>query len=379
MLYNLLLILGIIAILGETILIVLWFYARLGYRKEKPSGYTPKTCVIVPCRGKNKNLMENLEAICDQDYPDFKVIFVVDSYKDTAYPILKEIISTRAYAKIEISDIIKSCSGKISALIKGVEKAGDVEVYVFADSDIKPHREWLRYLVDKLKEENIGATTGFRWYFPHDKTSSLISTWNMVSIVGLFYSISNYTWGGSTAIKKKVFDELDVKSKWKKALSDDLTLTETLRKKKYKIGFVPQCIVESPADENIKNFIRWGSRQLTWMRWYYPSLWILSIIGFIGANVLTYSGFILPFVGFTRPGLLFISMIFLEMIFGYAGFTTVKKMMCYPTNRFPSAFYYTLMMPAVFFLLAYNMFISTFKREIEWCGRTYRKSDVTRK
>ncbi len=379
MLYNILLILGITAVIGETVLIILWFYARFSYRKEKTLDYTPKTCVIVPCRGKNKDLRENLEAICNQDYPDFKVIFVIDSQKDTAYTILEKIVRTRPNTKIELSDIIQSCSGKISALIKGVEKAGDAEVYVFADSDIKPHKEWLRYLVDRLKEDGVGATTGFRWYFPHNKTSSLISAWNMVSIVGLFYSISNYTWGGSTAIRKKVFDEIDVKSKWKNALSDDLTLTETLKNKKYKIKFVPQCIIESPADENIKKFIRWGSRQLTWMRWYYPSLWILSIIGFVGANVLTCSGFILPFIGFTLPGLLFISMIFLEMIFGYVGFTTVKKMMGYKKDRFGSAFYYALMMPAVFFLLAYNMFMSTFTHEIEWCGRTYKKSDVIKK
>jgi len=378
MLYNLLLVLGIVAVLGETTLIILWVYALLKHRKQILD-YAPKTCVIVPCKGASKDLRENLEAICDQDYPDFKVIFVIDSDEDAAYPILKEIVRARSNTGIEFSDIIQSCSGKISALIKGVEKAGDAEAYVFADSDIKPHKEWLRYLVDKLKEEGIGATTGFRWYFPHNKTSSLISAWNMASIVGLFYTLSNYTWGGSTAIKKKVFDSLDVKSKWRNALSDDLTLTEVLRKKKYKIGFVPQCIVESPAEENIKKFIRWGSRQLTWMRWYYPSLWILSIIGFIGANVLTYGGFILPFIGFTLPGLLFISMIPLEMIFGYVGFTTVKKMMGYPKYRPGSAFYYTLMMPAVFFLLAYNMFMSTFTREIEWCGRTYRKSDTIKK
>jgi ceramide glucosyltransferase len=379
MLYYLLLILGITAVIGEITFIFFWIYPRLQHKKEKTQDYTPKTCVIVPCKGVTTDFKGNIESICSQDYPNYKVIFVIDSKKDKAYPILKELTSKKSYAKIEFSDVLQGCSGKISALLKGVEKADDVEVFVFADSDIKPHNKWLYFLVNKLNDKRIGATTGFRWYFPHDKTSYLISTWNMASIVGLFYSASNYLWGGSTAIRKKLFDELNVKSKWKNGLSDDLILTEILKNNKYKIKFVPQSVVESPTDEKINTFIKWGSRQLTWMRWYYPSLWIISFFGFIGAKFLTVIGFILPLVGYTLPAILFISMIFLEMIYGYVGFTTMRKFMCYPRNKFRSVAPYILLMPVVFFLLAYNTFISTFKKEIQWGGRAYKKSEVIKK
>ena len=379
MIYSLLLLLGIMAVFGETILILTWIYARLHYAKENIFNYKPKTCIIIPCKGIGKDFKSNIEAICDQDYPHFNVIFVIDSKDDPTYSILQEIVGIRSNARLEFSDLIDGCSGKISALIKGVNKAGNVDVYVFADSDIQPHKKWLQYLVDKLNEDGAGATTGFRWYFPQNITSSLISTWNMISINGLFYSISNYTWGGSTAIKKTVFNDLDVESKWKKGLADDLILTESLKNNMYKIRFIPQCIVESPPDEGIKDFIRWGTRQLTWMRWYYPSLWFLAFCGLIGVKILTGLGFILLFIGFYLPGLLMISTILLEMMYGYVGFTTVKKMMCYPGRKYNSAFHYVVMMPAAFFLFAYNIFISCFKREIEWGGRIYKKSDFVHK
>ena len=376
MLYYSLLILGITAVIGEMTLIFLWIYPRLKDKKEKILDYLPKTCVIVPCKGVTTEFKANIAAFCNQEYPDYNVIFVIDSKKDKAYPILKEFTSKISYVKVEFSDVLQGCSGKISALLKGVEKADDVEVYVFADSDIKPHNKWLYFLVNRLDDKRIGATTGFRWYFPHNKTSYLISSWNMASIVGLFYSASNYLWGGSTAIRKKLFDELNVKSKWRKGLSDDLILTEILKNNKYKIKLIPECVVESPTDEKIKTFVKWGSRQLTWMRWYCPLLWIISFIGFIGAKFLTVIGFILPFLGYTLPAILFISMIFLEMIYGYVGFTTMRRLMCYPRNKFRSAFPYILLMPIVFFLLAYNTFISSFKREIQWGGRSYTKSEV---
>ncbi len=67
---------------------------------------------------------------------------------------------------IVVSEFIEGCSGKISALINGIKNTGDVEVYVFADSDIKPHKKWLSLLVSDLNNNDVGATTGYRWFFP---------------------------------------------------------------------------------------------------------------------------------------------------------------------------------------------------------------------
>ena len=43
-----------------------------------PSDFMPFTTVIVPCKGLDQGLSENLEALLVQDYPNYEVIFVVD-------------------------------------------------------------------------------------------------------------------------------------------------------------------------------------------------------------------------------------------------------------------------------------------------------------
>ena len=379
MLNIILLLLGGIVVFGEISMIGAWVIARLKYKKEKNSSYTPETCVIVPCKGTDKHFMENMKAIYNQEYKNYKVIFVTDSKKDPAYLKLKDFFGNKPKVEVGISDFIEGCSGKISALIKGIKIAGDVEAYVFADSDIKPHKDWLRLLVSNLDEDGVGATTGYRWFFPCDFKTSLLSCWNMAGGASLFFSSVNFAWGGSTAIKKSVFEKLDIESKWKTGFSDDLILTNTIKKAGYKIKFVPKCIVESPSEESIRSFIRWGTRQLTWVRWYYPLIWTPSVIGITGMKVATCLGFILLIFGFTIPGLLMISTIFFEIICGWQAHLTVKKIMYYPKKRFGSSFSYAMLMPVVFFILAYNNLGSCFKREIKWGGRSYRKSDVIRK
>lgn len=370
------LLIGIGTILIESIMIFLWIGARWQYQRVEPQPYTPKTCVIIPCKGVHERFQENIKAFCHQNYKDYTIVFIVDSPKDPAYTVLKDVADNDPKVKLEVSEFIDGCSGKISALIKGTQVAGDVEVYVFADSDIKPHQEWLHYLVAYLNEKGVGAATGYRWYFPHDLKSLLMSAWNLAAILPFFYHKFNYTWGGSTAIKRKVFHEIEVEGKWRTGFADDLLLTEAVKHKDYKIKFVPKCVVESCSDEDLHDFIRWGSRQFVWVRWYYPSMWIISFLRMAGVKFLMLFGVFLIIVGFTLPGLLMVSTILIPIIYGWLGFTTMKKMMWYPHKQMGSPIGYTLMMPIVALVNTYNYLSSLFMKEVVWGGRTYQKSDV---
>ena len=373
MTYLLFFILGIMTVSAEFSMLYAWISASFRYKKEKTPNYTPKTCVIVPCKGVGKKFKENVQAICNQDYKNFKVLFVVDSKEDPAYKTLKKVFNKNSKVSIVISPFIEGCSGKISALLNGIKKSEDVEVYVFADSDILPRKTWLSELVSHLKNDDVAATTGYRWYFPSDLKSLFISCWNMANSLSLFYKSYNFAWGGSTAIKKQLFDKLHIEDEWKKGFSDDLILTKTVKDAGYEIKFLPQCISESPVDGNIWSFITWGTRQLTWVRWYFPSIWFVSVLGAVGLKIATILGFISLILGYTIPGLLMISTIFFEILSGWIAHSTFQKNMEYPKERFGSSFSYAIIMPIVFFIVAYNNIASIYKSEIKWGGRIYKK------
>ncbi|UCF50278.1 MAG: glycosyltransferase family 2 protein [Thermoplasmatales archaeon] len=376
MLNILLLFIGICVIIAELLAIGLWIKVKRQYKKEQSPKYSPKTCVIIPCKEIHDNFKENVEAIFNQDYENFITIFVTDTNEDSAYKELKKIISKNQKIILTTADSIEGCSGKIAALIKGVSIAGEVDVYVFADSDIKPHKNWLRYLVGHLDEKDIGATTGYRWYFANNIKSYLISTWNLASVLPFFFPIYNYTWGGSTAIKKSVFEKLNVVDHWRKGFADDLILTETLKKAGYTIKFVPKCLIENSAGDDTNNFLKWGTRQFTWMKWYYPREWSISFFRVVGMKMLMLLGIFLLIFGYTLPGLMMISSFFLEMIVGWQAISAIKILAAYPKKSFGSSLAYLLLMPIAMSVIAYNYISSAFTNEVIWCGRKYTKKEA---
>ncbi len=375
MLTILLLILGILNIIGIGGLIVVYLYGYLSNRHIPTKSHTGKISVIVPCKGLIPNLKNNLTAISQQSYPNFEVIFILDSKDDPAYSLIHSITQQMPHARLVYAKKIATASGKISALFAGISHSNNPSTYVFADADIHPHHTWLENLVAYLSEENIGATTGFRWYFPTNLKTSLIATWNMATISSLYLSISNYTWGGSTAISRKLFENLSIAQHWQTGFSDDLILTQIVKKNGYNIKFVPQSIVESPEETTITKFLKWGTQQFTWMRWYYPFTYYITFIGFIIMEINIAIGFIALIYSYTLPGVLLLLTLLMQMIYGITGIITLQKLSTYPKKKFGRTGLYPLLMPLVFLFFTYNYLVSSVKREIIWTGTRYRKKD----
>ncbi len=69
------------------------YYLRF-FKQElaKPeSNFTPFASIIVPCRGLDQDLRENLTALFSQDYPNYEVIFTVDDEADVSVKVIKEV------------------------------------------------------------------------------------------------------------------------------------------------------------------------------------------------------------------------------------------------------------------------------------------------
>jgi len=373
MILEILMILGGIGVIGECYIISLWVIAYRRTKKERFFSFSPLTSVIVPCKGIDHGFYENIQAFLTLEYPEYDLIFVVDSTDDPAYAALRQQTEKKPNVRVVLTNPFSDCSGKVAALLTGLEVVKDAEVLVFADSDIKPDVHWLTNMVLPLQDKTIGAVTGYRWYFPTDWKTLLISAWNMTSIVFMFYPHYTFAWGGSTAIRKNVFEDLHIKEKWHTVFSDDLILTIAVKKAGYQIHLQPKCIMESPPETSIRRFIRWGTRQYTWVRWYYPFFWFFSFVGFIGAQVVIALGLLLLLLGYYLPGVLLSSLILFEILYGLLGIHILPQTMVYPKERYPSKIGYAFLSPLVFLLLAQNTFLSALKHEIEWAGRTYRK------
>ncbi len=257
------------------------------FKKEltKPrSMYTPFATVIAPCKGLDEGLSENLAALLNQDYPGYEVIFVIDNKADPAVGVIEEVSRKGAkIAKIVVALKATDSSQKVENLREAVlHVSPESRVFVFADSDTRPAKTWLRHLIAALEDENIGAATGYRWFISKNPTfaSEMRSIWNasIASALGP-NTRSNFCWGGSSAIRRDVFDKLDIREKWRGTLSDDFAVTRALNATKLLIHFVPQALTASIEDCTWPQLFEFTTRQMKITRVYAPKLWLMSFFG----------------------------------------------------------------------------------------------------
>ena len=68
------------------------FRRLLRYQGRRSDGqvvrFTPPAAVIVPVKGLDLRFSDHLEALLAQDYPTYRVLLVVESRDDPAYPVI---------------------------------------------------------------------------------------------------------------------------------------------------------------------------------------------------------------------------------------------------------------------------------------------------
>jgi len=244
---------------------------------ERPKDLPPAS-VIVPVKGPEEGLRENLGALASLDYPDYELIVCARSAADIAPSVLP----ARVKVVLAAGDDGPSGSGNdgtsekihnLRAGLRAVRKTS--RIVAFADSDGRPTPRWLRALAAPLDEPRVGASTGFRWFTPVPATfwSLMRAVWDAVSAGRLGPGDNPFVWGGAMAIRKDLFYEIRVLDYWKGAVSDDCELARAVHDAGFAIAYAPGALTPCFQGTAAREFFSWARRQLTIIRVYRPGLW----------------------------------------------------------------------------------------------------------
>jgi ceramide glucosyltransferase len=245
---------------------------------EKAHDLPPAT-VIVPVKGVDDCLRENLAALASQDYPDYELIVVAHSAAD----IPPGVLPNNVHVVLAHGDD-PSTGEKVQNLRIAVNACRKSSlVYAFADSDGRVTARWLSSLVAPLSEPGVGASTGYRWYAPTPPTfwSLMRGVWDAVALSRLGPGNCGFAWGGAMAIRRETFDDLDVRSRWKNTVSDDYALSAAVRDAGLTIAFAPGAMVPSQERISAGRVLAWMRRQMTITRVYNGRLWLSALLAHI--------------------------------------------------------------------------------------------------
>ncbi|HYM10387.1 MAG TPA: glycosyltransferase [Bryobacterales bacterium] len=345
--------------------------------QQEPPPFTPSVTLIVPVKGREEGLVDNLRSLLTQDYPDFEMLIAV---RDGADPAVAEVAPlVAAGVRLVVAGPPPANTGeKIGNLLAAVAQArASTQVLAFADSDGRVARGWLRGLVAPLADPAVGASTGYRWYFPQRAAfwPLIRSVWN-AAIAGGFVpgrqSPPAFAWGGAMALRRETFDRARVPDFWLGSLSDDYRLTQAVRAAGLQIRFSPCAMVATEGDCSAAEFFAWAVRQLTITRVYRPRLWWLGF----AAHILYCGAMLAGILAIATGALWAIPILLLATVPGMAsGALRGRSARLLFPDRAPwlarhAWIYFWLTLPATWIWLA--VFVASLaRRRIEWRGNTY--------
>lgn len=245
--------------------------------------FSPRCAVIIPCKGTPRHANRNLLAFLRQDYPDYQVIFAVESREDAAVPIIERLIAADDRASLVVAGLASTCAQKIHNELAAIAHVDGPEILVFADNDIAPAPGWLGQLVVPLSDPTVSITTGFRWLASSGRRLGEMahSFTNMFTYV-VFASTSYWSrvglWGGTMAIRQVDFDALDVAGVWRESVVDDLSLSQIAARRRLRSVLVPLCV--TPSDDtlhSVSDLTDWIARQMLYAKAYHREFWLLAL------------------------------------------------------------------------------------------------------
>ena len=356
-------------------------YVRRRLRTD-PGFYAPRTAVLCPCRGMEPGLERNLVSLCEFNHQNFEVFFILASENDPAYSLVKRFAaSSRVKVTVVIAGQPATSSEKVNNLRVCIEQLPpDFEVLVFVDSDGRPGKTWLHHMVAPLSDSRIGATTTMRWFIPNTNAfpNALLAAWNASVVTMLGGHAKNFCWGGGTAIRRSLFEQIGMLDTWQNSFSDDYSLTIAIERTGRQIVFLPECLTPSYVQTDFPSLLEFTNRQIKITRIYRPRMWATAfathflfcftlILGLVVALNLTIE---------SRPSSQVVTLLVLPLLL--AAFRGALRVIG-ATEAVPSvraeimaqSWIYILVTFLVPFLYLFNFSASLFGRRITWRGIQY--------
>ncbi len=250
----------------------LFFFSRVAWYKNKTAKSFPLTpvSVIICAKDEEHNLINNLQFVLEQDYPDFEVIVVNDNSSDESMNVLFDF--SYKYPHLVFRNLHQESRvlmGKKYALTIGL-KAAKNDIVVVTDADCVPSsKHWLREMRLKF-EENKEIVLG---YAPYKKLPGFLNKciryetfWAALHYLSFAMAKTPYMGvGRNMAYKRKLFFNQNVFVKNPELLSgdDDLFINEIATSRNTKVQLTPESFIISNPKKTWDEWIHQKKRHMS--------------------------------------------------------------------------------------------------------------------
>lgn len=272
----------LITIVGFAFLLIAAAYGMLAViavlawrRRATPTGAQglPPVSLLKPLCGPEPGLYENLRTFCQQDYPDYEIVFGVLDRRDPALAVVERLRAEFPSLPIEvvIDPQQHGSNYKTSNLINMVARARH-DVLAMADSDAYVGPDYLRIVTAPLREESVGLVTCLYRAVPTRPVFSrlgamYINEWYMPSVlIAWLFGYQGYVSGQTLCVRRGTLRAIGGLEAIANHLADDHQLGERVRALGLRIVLSPYM---PSAEYHEPGFRSLARHEVRWMRTLY--------------------------------------------------------------------------------------------------------------
>jgi ceramide glucosyltransferase len=119
----------------------------------------PMVSILKPLKGRESRLYQNLASFCDQEYPEYELLFGVADGDDPAAAAVKRLQRNFPGRRIRLIVTPELGLNPKSAILHELTIAALGDVLVISDSDISVERDYLKRVVRGLADRKVGVVT----------------------------------------------------------------------------------------------------------------------------------------------------------------------------------------------------------------------------
>lgn len=263
----------------------------------------PSISVLVYIKNNVKNLENNLNAILNQDYPDFEIVLINDSSTDESLTIIEEFQKNNPQTPIHLTNVHGNemfWGSKKYALTLGIKRAKN-NYLLFTDGHCKPMtNQWIREM-SKGFQNNNQLVLGYSNYIKRKGFFNLILRFDTLlnAIHYLSFAKAKMTYKGvgrNLAYTSKVYyDNSGFISHVKMpAGDDDLFINEVAKKTNTSLVYSANAYVEATP---LKDWEAWHSmrKNSAWTFRYYKTKHKIVLSTYFFSTALFWIGAIVAF------------------------------------------------------------------------------------
>lgn len=244
------------------------YFGRSKREVTKRADYKPPASILKPVRGLDREAYENFASFCQLDYPEYEILFCVQSPDDPAVSVIEKLQDDFPERRIRllVGAPAIGASGKVNKLCRLVHEA-KYNLLIISDSDVRVEPNYLQDVAAPFAHPKVGAVTVF---FRSVTGGSIGATLDAAGSAVEFAASAllarrlegiHFTLGATMATTKKVLAEIGGFQALANHYVDDYELGNRIAQLGYQVELARTPVSMVYPRESILQFLR---HELRW-------------------------------------------------------------------------------------------------------------------